>query len=153
MVMIGNRQITISLHKTVFLMDKLVDRMLLGSLDLTLAQFLILMAIRRSDKVSQKKIANFWEMTEAAVSRQIELLVGKKLVLRKENLKNRREHILSLTKEGVGLITKALKVWDEVSAKIYKGIGAGERSVLIRALDKLLKILCKNNPDLKMKKI
>jgi len=141
----GNRNFTYSIHKVVFLLDKLADRMLNKSLGLTLAQFRILLALHHQGEVSQKQIARFWEMTEAAVSRQTEILFKHKLVSRKENSENRREHILKLSNAGHALLTKALKIWDAESGRIYKSLDAGEIVTISKSLEKLLAVLCKDN--------
>ena len=145
--MIPSHQITYNLHKSVFLLDKLADRILRERLKMTFSQFRVLMAIGRKD-VCQKDIADFWDMTEAAVSRQIEILAGKKLITKKENAKNRRARIVSLTSSGEKLLQRAFTLIDGEYEEIYKDINQKERKVLVESLDKLLCSMCKNHQSL-----
>ncbi len=138
-----SRDITYNLHKVVFLMDKVADRVLEEHLKITFSQFRILMALD-SDAVSQKDIADYWDMTEAAVSRQIEILVSEKFVSREENEQNRRQNILKLTKKGEEYLQKAFKILDDTNAKVYETLDERERQVLVEGLHKLLKVICTN---------
>jgi DNA-binding MarR family transcriptional regulator len=89
-----------ALHKSVYAFDRNADR-LLGDVDGgTFSQFLILMAIAQCSGLSQQKIAEFLDLTPAAVSRQVESLVKAKLILRAEDPQSRRTHVVSLTPSG-----------------------------------------------------
>lgn len=142
--MVDNKQITISIHKTVFLLDKLADRALRRGLDLSLAEFRMLMVMRHSGGISQKAIAKFWEMTEAAVSRQVSELARKNYFSRRENTENRRALVLTLTSKGERVIGKAFQILNKEFEKIYKVISPRERDSLAHSLDKLFKVLCQN---------
>src|SRR5437867_4108440 len=125
--MIHSRDITYNLHKVVFLLDKIADKALEQKLEITFSQFKILMAID-GEEVCQKTIADYWDMTEAAVSRQIDLLVAKKIINRKENAENRRQHMLSLTKTGKQQLKSAIKLIDQKYEEIFQVIDQKERA-------------------------
>ncbi len=141
--MANTQDITYNLHKVVFLMDKLGDKVLQEHLNLSFSQFRIIMAIS-NNAVSQKDIADYWEMTEAAVSRQVEGLLNDTMIKRVENPVNRRENILSLTKKGETYLEKSFFVLDKAYESIYEHLDEREREVLVGGLHKLLKVICTN---------
>lgn len=145
--MTHSRNLTYTLHKLSFLLDKLADRTLQDELDLSFSQLRILIAINRNSEVTQKKIACFWDMTQAAVSRQIELLIEKKLVAMHENVHNRRENHLSLTPSGEKILEDAHSLLDSKYEAIFKIVSPREREVFEDIVHRLLGELCENGRD------
>ncbi|MBI3495084.1 MarR family transcriptional regulator [Candidatus Berkelbacteria bacterium] len=143
-----SKTISYKSHKLVFLTNKIVSKTLQKKLDLSFTNFLILMALRRHEKVSQKIIADFLDLTEAAVSRQIEILVEKKLVARSENETNRRAHILTLTAKGIRELESAFKELDQTFEHIYQNISARQRKEFITLLDRLLEELIAHGKEI-----
>jgi len=137
------RDITYNLHKVVFLMDKLADKVLAEKLAVSFSQFKVLMAIDHKT-VCQKEIADYWDTTEAAVSRQIEILVNEKLISRKEDSENRRKNILMITKRGGEILEKGYKVLDDANAVLYDSLNLDERKILVEGLRKVLNKICKD---------
>lgn len=134
--------IAYKIHKAVFVMDKAADSTLQNKLDITLSQFLILMAIEHHTNVSQTEIANFLELTQAAVSRQIEVLRNKKLITISQNEESRRENILRPTPLGQKLFREAGIILDETFENLYKVMTDKEKKSLEKSLDKLLFSVC-----------
>ena len=124
--------------KLVSSIRKINDRQLTSKLHLTLSQFRILSVIKKNPKTSQRVIANFWMMTEASISRQIELLRGKKLIEKVQNPENRREHIFRLTVSGENILMKANALIDSALEKIFADISQQDRNSLSAILHKLL---------------
>ena len=143
--MIHSKQITYSIHKAVFLLDKLADRVLGERLDLTYSQFRMLLAVNHRGAVSQKDIAKFWEVTEAAVSRQLEVLRVKGLVGIAENAKDRRAHVIALTPKGKEKLNTAIRSIDQAYEEVYQVVKPGERRVLVEVLGKLLRKMCEEH--------
>ncbi len=141
-VMINSLQITYTLHKLVFLMDKLADTTLRQEVKLTFSQFRILMAVGYKKDISQRDIADFWDLTQPAVSRQVELLMKKKLLSRRDNKENRREHLLNLTSAGEKILSQASQILNDTYSSIYKIIPKEEHGVILRNLDTLLQSMC-----------
>lgn len=138
------RELTYALHKVVFLLDKLVDQALEEELGITFSQFKIIMAIDYNT-VCQKEVATFWDMTEAAVSRQVELLLASKLLLRKENEENRRQYHLTLSEKGKRVFDEGFKVISETYDEYYVLLTETEHRILLESLTKLLNGICKGN--------
>jgi len=130
------------LHKVVFLLDRVMHRALQAELDLTFSQFLILMAVKRHGHVSQRHVASFLMLTDAAVSRQIELAFSAKLIEKAENPDNRRESILSLTSKGKLLLERARDTLKTISDTYFSSLTHSEHEVVDTALTKLLAALC-----------
>lgn len=140
--MIHSRDISYNLHKLVFLLDKISEQVLQAHLHMTFSQFRILMAIDCKEYITQKDIAGYWDMTDAAVSRQVEMLMDKKLIFREENTENRRQHILSLTALGKKSLGKAYNVLESKYEEIFSIIDQRERKIIAEGIQKLLEVIC-----------
>lgn len=89
-----------AVHKSVCVIDRTADRILTETSGGTFSQFLVLMAITHSSGLSQQKIAEFLDLTPAAVSRQIDALVEAGFVVREQDPQSRRSHVVSLSPVG-----------------------------------------------------
>lgn len=67
---------------------------------------LMMRLIKQSGPVSQHEIAVHIQVSDAAVSRQITVLIGKGLISTKEDPTNRRKVLVDLTPAGRALIKK-----------------------------------------------
>lgn len=134
--------IAYKIHKVVFVMDKVADSSLQQKLNLTLSQFLILMAISQNPNITQIQVANFLEQTQAAVSRQIDVLKNKKLIEITKNEDNRRENLLFPTSLGRKVFTQANDVLHKTFDDLYKVMNDREKNQLEKSLDKLLFTVC-----------
>lgn len=87
-------------HKAVYVFDRKADRLLADAMGGTFSQFLVLMAIAQCSGPSQQKIAEFLDLTPAAVSRQIDTMVKAGIIVRAQDPQSRRSHVVSLTPAG-----------------------------------------------------
>jgi DNA-binding MarR family transcriptional regulator len=133
-----SKEITYKIHKAVFLLDKMTDQILQDQLGLGFSQFLVMMALAKQPRVPQKHVAKALDQTQAAVSRQIDILVDLGLVSRDMNPDSRREYVLSLTKRGEKKYREGLARVDERFDKLFNVWNSGEKSNLLRCLDKLV---------------
>jgi DNA-binding MarR family transcriptional regulator len=139
--------IAYKIHKAVFVMDKTADSTLQSHADLTLSQFLILMNIVQNPGHTQIEIANSLEVTQAAVSRQIEVLKKKNYINISKNEDNRRENLLFPTSLGREIFTKANKILHAKFDELYKVISDKEKDQLEKSLDTLLFSVCRRNKN------
>lgn len=130
-----SQQCLMRMNKLVFMMDKIIDQLLREKMSLRQSQILIMMAIKRKSDLPQKSIADFLGITQAAVSRQIELLEKSHLISRKENDKNRRANMLILTKQGEQKLKTAVKLVDSALSKHFEPL---KNTGLVEQLDKVL---------------
>lgn len=134
-------ELSFMLHKVVFCMDKIADTLLQEKLELTFSLYKVLLVIDHKT-VSQHEIAVYWEMTEAAVSRQVDLLISKKWVTKQENPENRRAHMLTLTAKGNQMLTQATQLLDTEYEKLFAEVSKQERKILLTSFHKLLSVVC-----------
>lgn len=137
-----SQDIAYKIHKAVFVTDKLADSTLKSKLDLTLSQFLILMVVIQNPNVKQIDIADFLELTQAAVSRQIDVLKNKKFITISQNEDNRRENLVFPTAQGKKIFTQANEILHETFENLYKVMNEKEKANLEKSLDKLLFSVC-----------
>ncbi len=137
----------VKIHQFVFLMDKLMDRELRKTGDLSFAQFMILGAIHFKPGLSQRDIAIARQTTEAAVSRHITSLAKKGFVVAKRNAKNRKEHILKLTKKGQSLFEKDVRVAKKTFDSVGSHLSKKQTIELSKSFDILLSVLQKEFPE------
>lgn len=140
--------IAYKIHKVVLVMDKLADSTLSYQTGLTLSQFLILMNIVQNPGLTQIEISQFHEITQAAVSRLIDVLKSKDLIQIKKNEANKRENLLFPTLLGKDVFKESSKILEEEFNKLYSVMDEVEKENLEKSLDKLLFSVCgkrKNN--------
>jgi DNA-binding MarR family transcriptional regulator len=129
------------LHKLMFIMDKRADENLQACCDLSYSQFLILMMIVKCQLPTQKIVSNNLNLTEAAVSKQIETLHQKGFVQRTINSHNRRENILQLTNLGQEKFQKSWSVLENMGKDVFEKLTAQEQESFRTILTKLVDIV------------
>ena len=132
-----NRKLSpmIKMHKFMFLMQKMLDKELLSKFDVTFSQCRILAAVSYHSGISQKQIADFEELTEAAVSRHINILKKKGYITLVANSKNKKEHILHLTLGGKLLVKQCLKVLETKGETILGALSTIQKQTLSESGD------------------
>ena len=120
------------------LIERRADRALQEELDLSFCQCMILSSLKKNPDCSQQCIAKCRGLTEAAVSRQVDSLRMKKLIIRRENERNRREHILKMTPKGVETLARATKVMQKTFEDAFAAVPATDMVRLEKTLTHLL---------------
>jgi DNA-binding MarR family transcriptional regulator len=134
-----SKEITYKIHKAVFLLDKLSDQILQDRLNLGFSQFLVMMVLAGQSKVPQKYVAAQLDQTQAAVSRQIDILADLGYVSRERNPDSRREYVLSLTKSGLKVYRQGFEAIDQRFDKLFDIWSKAEKTNLLSALGKLVR--------------
>ena len=102
------------------------------------SQHMILMYLhRKSGKVSQKDIANHFEISPAAVAVSLKKLETGGYIERNSAESDNRYNEITITEKGKEVVEYSRKVFEEVDEKSFEGISAEEREVLITLLDKI----------------
>lgn len=140
----------LKIHKLMFLTEKLIDRELVEQFDVSFSQFRVLSVISRHPGISQKHIAQIQEMTQAAVSRHIDVLERLHYVALATNSANRKEHNLHLTRRGNDLYVSASGFVFGKSKDIMEILRERQRSELDMILDSLLQEVRKEYDDDKL---
>ncbi len=134
-----NQEIVMKTHRLVFLMDKITEKTLKQSCELTFSQFLILTALNHCTKVPQSEVARFLDQTQAAVSRQVDILKDRGMVSRMENPENRREHILELTDLGKSKVVEAEAAIDAKFDELFRELSESEKTEFVDLVEKIVK--------------
>jgi MarR family transcriptional regulator, organic hydroperoxide resistance regulator len=122
-------------------LERITGDLMRKKLGLTISQFRILMALKFNPDASQKTIAEFWGVTEPSVSRQIELLESKKIIVKNKKKTDRRGHSFILSAKGKKILDKALALLDDDMEKLFKTVSQKERLETIRLLTSLHNII------------
>ncbi len=142
------RQISYNLYIAFILHQRHTEQILRDELNLSFSFFMILMAVDRDSVHCQKHIATFLQLTPAAISRQVNLLVKDKLIKRRVNAKNRREYSLELTDTGKQNLDKAYQALDRHRAKMLNDIACTDLDQLNNFLINLIAHLGPNDNPL-----
>jgi len=122
-----------AVRKAVFLMDRAVERALAEAGRVTLMQLTLLRIVEDCPRVTQREVAAIVNLTEAAVSRQVEGLIRKKYVVRKKIPEQRRAMALSLTVEGEKELQAAMRTGFTVIERFYAGVPNDDMATIGRA--------------------
>jgi DNA-binding MarR family transcriptional regulator len=133
-----NQTYAYQIHKLVLIMDHIADLLLQNSLQITYSQFRVMLAIDTLKQPSQREIAHFLGTTEAAVSRQIENLNKKNLVIRGNRQNNRRVNILGLSLDGKSKLGSAYQTLREKMDKVYSVLSNEEQSAFESSIAKMI---------------
>ncbi|WBA82798.1 MarR family transcriptional regulator [Endozoicomonas sp. GU-1] len=93
-------------------------RPLLDKLDLTYAQYLVMMVLWENDGISVKDIGARLHLDSGTLTPLLKRLEGKGLVERGRSEQDERVRVLKLTEEGTGLKKEALQVPAQMKCKI-----------------------------------
>lgn len=96
------------LHRLTTSLDGLFDQKLRQYSNIGLSQFTLLVSVRQHQPIDQRTIARFLDLSPGAISRQVEIARKNKWLSVKSDPKDRRGHILKLTKAGEQKIASGL---------------------------------------------
>lgn len=103
------------------------------------SQHMILMYLNRCDsKVSQKAIAEHFEISPAAVAVTLKKLENGGYIKRTSSENDSRFNEIEITKKGNEVVDYSHKVFDEIDMHSFEGISVAEREVLCNLLDKIV---------------
>lgn len=107
------------LHQLTNSLDKAFDAVLRQHADVTLSQLTLLLSVDQYEPVSQRRIAQFLDLSPAAVSRQVEVVTGKGWISIAAKDGDRRKKLLSVTPEGTAVIHKSVRALKAHAFKIF----------------------------------
>jgi len=132
-----NQELGHYLHKTVFLLDKVAEQSLRKNVHIGLSQFLILLAADKQSglALSQQEIADHLGINKAAISRHVDSLVNRELLIRKASIDNRQSNTIVITDRGIQLLRKAQLVMRTTMTPHYDAASiGGDANTLLNAL-------------------
>ena len=110
-----------------------------NNVDVTGDQWVIIKRISEQEGISQKEVANLTYKDPASVTRTLDLLEKKELVVRQTILSNRRTYALFLTKKGKELVNKVLPLAVNMRAKGLEGINTNDVEIFQKVLNSIYK--------------
>ncbi len=109
----------------------------LAAQGVTVAQWNVLVTLYRGDGETVAEIARFIETDTAAVSRLVDRLAEKGLVVRSADPDSRRRVLLALTQPAVELMPRLAELADENDEAFFRTLTATERAELVGLLQRL----------------
>lgn len=115
----------------------LINRFKEANIDLTPEQWVLVSYLYDVGECSQKDLANESFKDQPTVSRIVDLLSKKNILLRKQDMSDGRRLKVSLTEEGKQLVEQA-KPFVTTSREIgWKGLSEEESNQLVKLLDRV----------------
>jgi DNA-binding MarR family transcriptional regulator len=122
-------------------LEREVENELKVSFALTFSQFRVLNGLLALGEVSQRELATNLEVTPAVVTRQVEVLGARGLVVQRSNPKSKRENLLVLTKKGEGAVHDAAKAIADRQKALLEPLSLKDETALERVIDALARSL------------
>ncbi len=105
-----------------------------GDFDFSLAQFATLLLLEEEGELTVKRIAELLGRSVSATSRMLEQLVTRDLVRRREDERDRRARLLSLTENGRQFLRTLGEKRTATQVELISQIPPAERAVIVQAL-------------------
>ena len=122
-------------------LEREVEQELKVSFALTFSQFRVLSGLLALGEVSQRELATKMEVTPAVVTRQVDVLGTRGLIVQRANPRSKRENLLALTTKGEGAVHDAAKAIAERQKSLLEPLSLRDETALERAIDVLSRSL------------
>jgi DNA-binding MarR family transcriptional regulator len=113
-------QLVFKIHTATMLMKKNFAPFLMQDLDISIYQFEMLAFIYYEKDCNQKIISQCLHLSQAAVSKQIKVLVDKNLLIQAQNDNHRSHSKLLLSAQGKLILDKAMKAVEQKSNELLQ---------------------------------
>jgi DNA-binding MarR family transcriptional regulator len=113
---------------------------------LTLEQLHLLKGMLDSSGMTQKEIGASANKTPANVTRILDRLEKKNLVVRRRNPEDRRSFLVFITEGGRTLIDQVIAVFESFSSQILTGVSDEEEQLIRSSMEKISENLQRINP-------
>ena len=110
---------------------------LLKPYDLTLEQFHLLKHMSSDSGMSQRQLGDLVNKTPANITRILDRLEQKNLVVRRSNPEDRRGTHVFLTTQGSGLIEEVFAIFESFSSQLTQGTTEKEQLIAKNVLNKI----------------
>jgi len=118
------------------------DQILLEQLGVGYSQYKILRVLSRETAVKQKFIAGLLGQTEASISRQIDLLIDKRLVTKVKDKNNKRVRLIKLTEKGKKISEATTQVLNKYHRSELAGFSQKKQNELLKLLEDFHNSIC-----------
>lgn len=107
-------------------------------IDITTEQWSVLACLWKKDKVTQQSLCTLTAKDKPSMTRLIDNLEKRELVVRMADKKDRRNNLIHLTPSGVALQVKATEIVHNIAEKTLNRITEEEMNVSRRVLKKIM---------------
>ena len=126
------------LGKTSKMIGCLINEVLLeNNIDLTREQWVVLIKLYKYDGLAQNQLAFFTERDKTSLTRLINTMERKNLVIRKAAEKDKRVKLVYMTEIGKATFKKAFPIMQNIIQNLQKGLKQQEIDNTIYILQKL----------------
>ena len=109
----------------------------LSPFDLTGEQFHLLKSTNTHTGFSQNELCRLVDKSPANLTRILDRLEKKDLVIRRDNPEDRRSSLVFQTDQGQALVTKVSTLFQKLSSTVEKEISSEEKEVVHKVLDQI----------------
>lgn len=127
---------------TARLLRKVFDRKV-KSLGLTRAQWSVIVQLCRKDGLSQNELAELLEIEQPSLVKLLDKLEESGLVERKQDSKDRRSNLVSLTAKSAEVLEPMQSISQEIRQSMLDGLSETEQELLLEQLSKIKSNLLK----------
>lgn len=120
------------------LASRLETSLLRPSLNITVEQWRILFYLWNEDGINQQELAKRASKEKSTITRQIEGLVKKELVIKQKGGIDKRDKLIYLTENGKKIETEALSVAWDITQEAEKGIEEQELLIFKKVLQQII---------------
>lgn len=111
----------------------------LAAQDVTVAEWVVLRELYEKEEVVPSLIADRLGMTRGAISKLVDRLAAKSLVLRRPNEEDRRYQALALTGEGRKLVPELSSLADRNDEEFFGHLAPPEREMVERIMKDIVR--------------
>ncbi len=117
--------------------DELFDRAAAGPLELRRVEFTILQLLKENEGVTPSRLASALALTAPAVTTWLDRLEARGLVQRVRSSADGRAQIVSTSRAGAALASRALRSLLDAERAALAGLSEGERLLMLELLHKV----------------
>jgi DNA-binding MarR family transcriptional regulator len=142
-----NNSLIYKFHSFVYNVDGVFDNVLVRNCSINYSEFLIMLALEEDINYTQDQIAIWSNFTKSTVSKNIDKLVVKKLLSRKEHLEDRRQKTITFTSKGLKELSIAQQLASKVSVLLFSSLSKSELDNINMIMDKINSVGVQNMID------
>lgn len=124
------------LNQVARLISRYFDKRL-APIGINVANLAVLGALRDSERLSQKELAEIGRIGQPAMAQMLERMVKEGLLVREQDSVDRRKVMFALSKRAVGLMPQIALVLKEGNAEVFSPLSQKELYGLIKLLQRL----------------
>lgn len=145
--MSSNMTLVHRMHQLMFMLSRGADTALQENLSITYMQMMIVMMSQSCPGISQQQVTEKLRVTPGAISRQVDALHKKGYLIRETNKQNRREHNLTLTREGETIFKEGVTLLENMLEPLFQAVSEKDKQTTISSLEAVIGNLpgCKDN--------